>query len=109
VNGDVWVNLKEAKVAFKVRGLVAAGGNFVGTPRPITQVVGTVVCNVRAPGDSVLIDTPPVPLSEQGDADFRGDVPLPAACSAEPNDIAFLIRTPAGVWIANGAVRRLHP
>jgi len=57
----------------------------------------------------VLVDSPPVPLSLQGDAEFNGTVQLPAACLNQP-DIAFLIRIVGGVtndrWIANGAVRR---
>ncbi len=74
---------------------------------------GTLVCDVNgsAGGNSVLVDTPPVPLSAQGDAQFNGNVvgPLPAVCSSEP-DIAFLIRIQvlgafAGRWIAAGAVR----
>jgi hypothetical protein len=108
LSGDAEVNLADQRVAFKVRGLVSAGGNFIGTPRPITLVKGTVVCKLRGPGDSVLVDTPLVPLSGTGNADFRGHVPLPAECSAAPDDIAFLVRTPGGAWIANGAVLRSH-
>ncbi len=49
--------------------------------------------------------TPLVPLSAKGDARFRGDIgPLSFACVSEPN-LAFLIRTAGGAWIANGAIR----
>ena len=55
--------------------------------------------------NSILVDTPLVDLSDEGDAQFHGSVcALPAVCASEP-DIAFLIR--AGTkWIANGTVLR---
>ncbi len=105
--GEAEVNLKNGDIAFEVRGLVLAGGNSIGTPDGITMVKGTLVCDTNGSaggGNSTLVDTPAVPLSAQGDAEFSGNVgPLPAACN-EP-DIAFLIRISAGRWIANGAVR----
>jgi hypothetical protein len=53
----------------------------------------------------VLVDTDLVDLDAQGVASFNGNVgSLSLACS-EP-DIAFLIRTVGGSWIAYGAVRR---
>src|SRR5262249_14818769 len=69
------------------------GTTFSGTPGPVTGVIGTLVCN---PGDDTqaLLDTPEVPLSEQGDAAFSGQIgSIPAACS----NPLFLIRiaTPA--------------
>jgi hypothetical protein len=60
-------------------------------------------------GNSVLVDTAPVPLSSTGNAQFSGKVgTIPNVCATEP-DIAFLVRifNPEafrGVWIANGAV-----
>ena len=73
----------------------------------ITQVMGTLVCDTNASaGAPVLVDTPLVTLSEDGDASFHGSVgALPAACTSEP-DMAFLVRIAAGRWIANGAVLR---
>lgn len=108
--GESHVDLDRGRVHFEVRGLVLAGGNGVGTPGAITEVKGTLVCDTNGSaggGISVLVDTPLVPLSAQGDANFNGDLgTLPAVCLSEP-DIAFLIRiVPAGRWIANGAVRR---
>ncbi len=45
-------------------------------------------------------------VDEQGNAHFVGDVgDLPAVCLTEP-DIAFLVRTSSGAWIANGSVRK---
>ena len=59
-----------------------------------------------APVTLVLVDTPLVDLSEQGDAQFNGRVgALPVVCSTEP-DVAFLIRVGAGKWIANATVLR---
>ena len=106
--GEAGVNLRNGDVGFRVRGLVLAGGNGVGTRAAIAEVKGTLVCDTDGSaggGNSMLVDTPLVPLSITGDARFSGNFgPLPAACS-EP-DIAFLIRIApsANRWIANGAV-----
>jgi len=107
LGGNASVNLDNGKVDFEVRGLVLAGGNAIGTPATITQVKGTLVCDTNgSAGGPVLVDTPLVTLSEEGDARFHGSVgALPAACTAEP-DMAFLVRIGAGRWIANGAVLR---
>ncbi len=120
--GAAQVNLKTRKVRFAVQGLVLAVGSAgngaftgldIGTPAGVTQVKGTLVCDVNGSagkGNSVLVDTPAVALSAQGDAQFNGKVgPLPAVCSSAP-DIAFLLRivVPAAFadrWIAAGAVR----
>jgi hypothetical protein len=106
--GHVKVDLDKGKIDFDVHGLVLAGGNAIGTPGTVLQVKGTLVCDTdgSASGlNSVLKDTPPVNLSDEGDAEFHGSVgALPAVCTSEP-DIAFLIR--AGTkWIANGTVLR---
>jgi hypothetical protein len=121
LGGGAKVSLDTGKVQFQVKGLVlAAGSNAafglsglpIGTPDGVTQVEGTLVCDVDGSaggGTSVVVNTSAVTLSPTGDAQFSGNVgPLPAVCSSEP-DIAFLIRifSPAafrGVWIANGAV-----
>lgn len=119
--GSAKVNLKTGKVKFKVEGLVLSVGGVpvlgltgvpIGTTAGVTPVKGTLVCDTNGSaggGNSVLVDTPLVPLSAQGDAKFNGNVgPLPPACN-EP-DIAFLIRIgpPSGFvgrYIAFGAVR----
>ncbi len=109
--GHATLNLRTGQVAFEVRGLVFAGGNTIGTPLPITQVTGTLVCDTNgsagAGGNSVLVHTAVVPLDSDGDARFSGSVgPLPSVCLTE-RDIAFLIRVPGlNRWIANGAVLR---
>ena len=111
--GFAQVNLTTGKVKFLVRGLVFAGGNSIGTPDGVTEVVGTLVCDTdgsAGTGNSVFVDTDLVPLSTQGNAQFVGNVGvLPAVCLSEP-DIAFLIRASragvAGAWIANGSVRK---
>lgn len=106
--GEARVNLGNGNLHFVVHGLVFAGGNNIGTRGGNAQVRGTLVCDTNGSaggGNSTLVDTPLVDFSPQGDARFTGNVgPLPAACLIEP-DIAFLIRLPAGAWIANGAVR----
>ena len=89
---------------FRVRGLVLLGGNAAGTPGAITTVKGTIVCN-----GPIIIDSTPVPLSPEGDAEFNGQVAPTPGCA---NPI-FLIRIGPGTagstqnpWIAAGVVRR---
>jgi hypothetical protein len=106
LDGDAVVNLSEGVVYFEVRGLVLAGGNAIGTPDAVTNVVGTLVCGLTSGETTTLIDTQAVPLSAQGNAEFYGSFSSStAACSA--TDVAFLIRAAAGTepWIANGVVR----
>ena len=100
--GFAIVDLASGRVEFEVRGLVLAGGNSIGTPDAITQVMGTVVCEPGAL--NLTFNTPLVQLSSRGDAQFVGTIgPIAASCA--PSNVAFLIRIPAGRWIANGAVR----
>lgn len=95
------------QAAFSITGLVLVGGDSSGTPGKVTSVKGTLVCN---PGgtDQVILDTPAVPLNEQGDAHFAGSLEggsLPSVCG---NPI-FLIRVvPKNVWIAVGGVRLIN-
>ena len=105
-SGKAQVDLGTGRIKFTVRGLVLAGGNGIGTRAAIDMVKGTLVCDTdgSAGGNSVLVDTPLVPLSLEGDADFSGDVILPFVCVNQP-DIAFVVRTASGAWIANGSVR----
>jgi hypothetical protein len=106
LGGNVSVNLDKGKFDFDVHGLVLAAGNSIGTPGSTVQVQGTLVCdtNGSAGPNSVHVDTPFVDLDDDGDARFHGNVGAPpAVCTSEP-DIAFLIRTSSGKWIANGAV-----
>jgi hypothetical protein len=105
-SGKAQIDLHSGKLKFTVKGLVLAGGNSIGTPDGITSVKGTLVCdtNGSAGGNSVLVDTDLVDLSPQGDASFSGVVAIPPVCLTEP-DIAFLVRTASGAWLAYGAVR----
>jgi hypothetical protein len=121
LGGGAQVDLGTGKVQFQVKGLVLAAGAAeafgltglpIGTPDGVTDVEGTLVCDLddSAGSGTATVDTPSVPLSSTGDAQFSGSfaAPLPPACTNE-QDIAFLIRIfnpPAfrGVWIANGAV-----
>jgi hypothetical protein len=101
--GEVLADLDSSFVEFEVRGLVLAGGNTIGTPGPVTQVKGTLVCG-PASASPIVIDTPLVPLSAQGNAEFSGSFgSSTGGCS--PTDVAFLIRVAAGAWIGNGSVR----
>ena len=107
LDGHATVDLSKNKITFDVRGLVLAGGNSIGTPGAVAQVKGTLVCDTDgSAGDTALIDTPLVDLSEQGEAQFNGRVgAIPAVCSTEP-DVAFLVRVGAGKWIASATVLR---
>lgn len=104
-SGDASVNLETGRLDFEVSGLVLGGAAPTGTALPFTSVIGRLVCDTDGPGNSTVVDTPPVPLTPQGDAEFHGEVgPFPLACS-EP-DIAFLlVNSATGRWIAYGAVR----
>jgi hypothetical protein len=42
-------------------------------------------------------------LSAQGEAEFEGNISVPANCTE--SNIVFLIRIAADRWIANGTVR----
>jgi hypothetical protein len=101
--GAVLVVLDSGFVEFDVRGLVLAGGNTIGTPGPVNQVKGTLVCGPGSASPTV-IDTPLVPLDAQGNAEFSGSFSSSTAgCSAM--DVAFLVRTAGGAWIGNGSIR----
>ncbi len=105
-NGHVKIDLTNGNIEFDVQGLVLAAGNSIGTPGTVSQVKGTVVCDTdgsASGGNSIIVDTPAVTLDEQGDARFNGTITVPAVCSTEP-DMAFLIRTTSGRWLANGTV-----
>jgi len=107
--GNAVLNLTTGDLRFSVRGLVLAGGNPIGTRGDVAQIKGTLVCDTTgsANGNSTLVDSEFVPLSLTGNARFSGNVgPLPDACLNSPN-IAFLIRTARGFWIADGSVRVL--
>jgi hypothetical protein len=101
-NGRAKVDLSRGRVDFEVDGLVLAGGNTIGTPGAINQVMGTLLCDPG--GANVSINTPLVTLSPQGDAEFSGSVPpIPTTCTS--SNTVFLILIPQGRWIANGSVR----
>jgi len=102
LGGEANVNLRSGRVEFEVRGLVLAGGNSIGTPDGINQVKGTIVCGPANP-PLFVADTPLVPLSAQGNAEFEGNLgPFPSVCT--PANLAFLVRIAADRWIANGVV-----
>jgi hypothetical protein len=106
LDGEVVVNLEDGSVDFEVRGLVLAGGNAIGTPDAVTNVVGTLLCGLMPNETTTIISTNPVPLSAQGNAEFSGSFSSSTTgCSA--TDVAFLLVANAagGAWIGNGAVR----
>lgn len=99
--GSAIVNLANGDISFKVEGLNLVGGNNSGTPGPVTAVKGTLVCNPGAGEGQAVLDTPTVPLSPQGDAEFIGNLGSVPTC----NNPLFLVRVGSGIWIATGLVR----
>lgn len=100
VGGFAVVDLTTGAVTFTVAGLVLNGGNASGTPGPVTNVAGALVCS--AGSSPTVVETSSVTLSAQGNAAFSGTLSnVPSSCT---NPI-FLIRVPGGPWIATGAVR----
>jgi hypothetical protein len=101
--GRAAIDLTTGEAAFFVEGLVLVGGNFTGTPGPVTSVKGTLVCNAGAASQAV-IDTAAVTLDPYGNAEFRGSLAStpPSSCT----NPLFLIRVPGpNLWIGTGAVR----
>jgi hypothetical protein len=104
--GRARVNLGTGATTFEVEDLVINGTAFSGTPGPVTQVEGTLVCNAGA-ADQAVLDTPPVSLSSRGDAEFAGVIEgIPSHC----DNPLFLVRivNPSGAlgaWIATGVER----
>jgi hypothetical protein len=98
--GAATINLTTGQGAFELEGLVLNGGNTSGTPGAVTSVLGTLVCNAGSPAGSTeaAVDTEAVNLSPLGDAELSFKITVPAVC----NNPVFLIRVPAGRWIATG-------
>src|SRR5258708_37252905 len=67
--GSASVNLSTGAVTFQVQGLVLNGTNASGTPGPVQNVVGTLVCAAGTSTQAVF-NTSMVPLNTQGDAVF---------------------------------------
>ena len=107
LGGNVTVDLAHGRIDFDVRGLVFAGGNAIGTPGPIRR------SRARSSATSMAAPERPrwwTPRSSRSTtkatrAFTAASEPCLRRARAEP-DIAFLIRIPAGRWIANGAVLR---
>ncbi len=114
--GEAWVHLGTGQIKFNVKGLVLAGSTSLavaGTIGVTTKVKGTLVCNGLSTVTSAFVDTPPVPLDPQGDADFVGQVAVPSGCLLTTDKLAFVIRVAEAAgnpslvdkWNAVGVVR----
>ena len=69
---SIWT---KSRITFDVRGLVLAGGNSIGTPgRSLRSRERSFATPTAARGETVLVDTPLVELSDQGEAQFNGKV-----------------------------------
>jgi len=114
-SGHARVDLMTGHAAFEVEGLAINGAQFSGTPGPITDVMGTLVCNAmdatqNTPASSRTANTTSVPLNAQGDAEFSGRISnIPHPC----NNPLFLVRIATqatgavGRWIATGTERTI--
>jgi hypothetical protein len=105
--GSARVDLATGVASFNIQQLVINGSKFSGTPGPITQVTGTLVCNPGADGESTH-DTAAVSLDPHGNAQVTSHLGNLGAC-ANP---LFLVRifNPSGargLWIATGVDRTL--
>ena len=105
--GSARVNLATGAVSFNIQQLVINGAKFSGTPGPISQVTGTLVCNPGADEESPH-DTAPVNLDVHGNAQFSGSLGTLGTCS----NPLFLVRifnpsSARGLWIATGVDRTL--
>ena len=113
MGGGAKVDLTTGEVEFFVHGLALAGGPYIGTTIPVTEVYGVLVCNDWAnypptPGASFPYPTTAVTLSAEGNAYFSGTLGssyVSGNCTANPTNVAFLIvDNLTGTWIAYGAV-----
>ena len=103
--GAARVNLATGAASFNIQQLVINGAAVSGTPGPITQVTGTLVCSPGAAGETTH-DTTAVNLDAHGNAQFSGSLGAIGTC-ANP---LFLVRifNPSGargLWIATGVDR----
>jgi hypothetical protein len=106
--GSARIDLTTGLGSFEVEGLVLIGGNATGTPGAVTSIMGTLVCNAGGTTGGATetdVDTPAVNLSSTGDAELSFKISVPVSC----NNPLFLIRVPAGRWIATGTQRSLIP
>src|SRR6266436_5382272 len=84
LGGRARVNLATGHVSFDVDGLVLNGGNATGTPGPVDQVQGSLICDAGQK-DQTIFTTTPVPLNAQGNADFSGTFnTIPGTCTNPP-------------------------
>jgi len=93
--GAPWSQPRERSCESRIRGLavrnkrlVLADTIFVGTPGNNPEVVGTLVCDTDGSaggGNSVLVSTPRVPLSEQERPSSMAILARCAACVNEPD------------------------
>lgn len=85
------VNVSNGYIRFVVSDWPVAQTPAAGSES--TLIKGTLVCKASTGAKATLVDTPSVPLGENGQASFNGQVTLPASCIAAPDDLAFFVRT----------------
>jgi hypothetical protein len=94
--GSTFVNAA-GQFSLTVRGLLITGTNtsLDGTTGPVTSVIPTLTCRGMPP---MLVSTPPIPLSPEGDAQVHGRITIPTPCLAP----IVLVRANIGddPWIA---------
>src|SRR5262249_55104559 len=103
--GSARVSLATGSAAFNIQQLVINGAKFSGTPGPITQVTGTLVCNPGAEGETTH-DTAAVNLDAHGNAQFSGNLgTLGTFSNPLFHRRIFKPSAARGLWIATGVDR----
>jgi hypothetical protein len=87
-----------SSISVKGEGLLLAGGDAIGTPGPIRQVVATVFCGAAA------FTSPPADLDANGNFVIRGALSamLPSPCATPVLLIRNFAANAAGAWFAAG-------
>lgn len=85
------VNLNNGYIRFVVTDWPVSEAAAAGSES--ARIKGTLVCKASAGAKATLVDTPSVPLSEEGQASFNGRVALPTVCMGASDDLAFFVRT----------------
>jgi hypothetical protein len=67
----------DGKLHVQLRGLVIV---TTGTPSPVTQVLASLVCG--GSGGTIVAETAPVNLDDEGDANIDETITLPTSCLA---------------------------
>lgn len=112
--GGALLNLHNGKLNFHLEGLSMGASPtpfaLIGTTGVVTEIKGTIMCHQSGE----FVDSDAVELSDEGDAQFSGQLTSVPYC--EPGDLIFLIRIAAvrpdappisDRWLGHGAARKI--